>query len=309
MIVSCGEALIDFVPIVGADGAPGYRPCPGGSPFNVAIAVSRLGAPAGFLGRISTDFFGDLLVRTLHANHVDTGLVVRQDQPSTLGFVSLDQDEPHYAFFSNGAADRSLVAEDLPAALPDAVRCLQFGSISLMQEPAATTLEGLMRRERGRRLLALDPNVRPGLIPDRDAYRRRLEGWIAMADLVKVSRADLEWLYPGAGSEAVAARWRDSGPMLVVVTEGADGALAAGPAGLVRTRGRRIAVVDTVGAGDTFHGGLLSWLDRHRLLDRDALPGTTADQIAAALDFANRAAEITCGRQGNDPPTLGEMAA
>ncbi|HET8726931.1 MAG TPA: carbohydrate kinase [Alphaproteobacteria bacterium] len=308
MIVSCGEALIDFVPMAGADGAAGYRPCPGGSPFNVAIATSRLGAPAGFLGCISTDFFGDLLVDTLHGNRVDTRLVARHGQPTTLGFVSLDQTEPQYAFFSNGAADRSLLEDDVPDALPDEVACLQFGSISLMQEPAATTLEALMRRESGRRVLSLDPNVRASLIPDRDAYRRRLEGWIGLVDLVKVSQADLDWLHPGESVEEVAARWRELGPTVVVVTTGSDGAFALTPAGVMRAPGVHGPVVDTVGAGDTFHGGLLARLHAQGLLDRQALALATGQQVADALSFANMAAAITCARRGNDPPRIEEVA-
>ncbi|NNG04874.1 MAG: carbohydrate kinase, partial [Inquilinus sp.] len=119
MIVSCGEALIDFVPMMGPGREAGYRPLPGGSPFNVAIAVSRLGQPAGFLSRVSRDFFGDLLVATLAANEVETGLVVRGDEPSTLAFVSLAPgQEPRYAFFNEGAADRSLAPADLPDPLP-----------------------------------------------------------------------------------------------------------------------------------------------------------------------------------------------
>lgn len=308
MIVSCGEALIDFVPMAGADGTPGYRPCPGGSPCNVAVAVSRLGAPAGFLGRISTDFFGDLLMATLRENGVDCSLVRRADQPSTLGFVSLDEREPDYAFFSNGAADRSLEPADLPKPLPAGIACLQFGSISLMQEPAATTLETLMRRESGRRVLSLDPNVRPRLIPDRESYRRRLEDWIALVDIVKVSRADLEWLYPGIPAAEVATRWFRTGPALVVVTGGEEGAFAVSATGISPpVRGTAVQVVDTVGAGDTFHGALLAWLYHGGLLNRDDLRRLTPEQEVEALSFANKAAAITCSRRGNDPPRMDEL--
>ena len=125
MIVSCGEALIDFMPIA-VEGAPAYRPFPGGSPFNVAIGLGRLGAPAGFLSRISTDFFGDLLMQTLSENGVDARYVKRATDPTMLAFVSHPHEgEPQYAFFANGAADRSMTEHDLPASLDEIARLNQ----------------------------------------------------------------------------------------------------------------------------------------------------------------------------------------
>ncbi|PWG65738.1 carbohydrate kinase family protein [Spiribacter halobius] len=308
MIICCGEALIDFVPMTGADGARGYRPCIGGSPLNVAIAAARLGVPTGFLTRLSSDFFGDQLADGLAGNGVDLGYVTRAEQPSTLAFVSLAPgEEPQFAFYSENAADRSLAPEDLPRALPAAVECLQLGSISLMQEPSATTLEGLMRRESGRRVLSLDPNVRPGVIRDRRDWARRLEGWITLVDVVKVSRADLEWLYPEEAPEAVARRWQASGPALVVMTRGGDGAVAFTGHRRLAMPGRSVEVADTVGAGDAFHAGLLASLRAQGLLRREPLAAAGEAELAAALDFAGRVAAITCSRHGADPPRREEL--
>lgn len=309
MIVSCGESLIDCVPMSGRNGESGFRPCVGGSPYNVAIATARLGGPAGFLGRISTDFFGDMLMSALEANGVDRRFIVRRDQPSTLGFVSLEDEEPQYAFYSNGAADRMLETEDLPAAFPADVECLQFGSISLMQEPAATTLESLMRREHCRRTIALDPNIRPRLIADREGYVRRLESWVALTDLIKVSGADLDWLYPGEAVEGILERWLTAGPRLIVVTMGTDGALGATERLTATVSGASIQLVDTVGAGDTFHGALLARLHALGDLAADRLGAIGEGDLRDALSFANRAAAVTCSRQGNDPPRLQELAA
>lgn len=309
MIVCCGEALVDFVPMTGETGTAGYRPCIGGSPYNVAVASARLSVPTGFLAGISTDFFGDMLVEGLSANGVDTGYVRRLERPTTLAFVSLGGgDEPEFAFFAENAADRSLAIEDLPPHLPDEVACLQFGSISLMQEPVASTLESLMRREEGRRVLSLDPNVRPGMITDKRAWTRRLESWVALVDVVKVSAADLEWLFPREPAEAVARRWLAAGPALVAVTSGADGAFAITPDGQrVDCPGRRVAVADTVGAGDTFHAGLLASLHGAGLLQRDHLPAAAASDVTAALELGARAAAITCTRPGADPPRRDEL--
>jgi len=309
MIVSCGEALIDFLPMTSAEGGRSWRPFPGGSPFNIAVAVARLGVPAGFLSRLSRDLFGDQLMAAMQDNKVDTALVRRSDEPSTLTFVdAAPRQEPRYAFFAVGSADRSLAPADLPASLPDGVACLHFGSNSLAQEPSAGTLEGLMRRESGRRVLSLDPNIRPTLIADPTAYRRRFEGWIRHAGIVKLSRADLLWLYPGAQIDAVVDDWLQRGPALVVVTRGGDGALARTRNVRAEIPGIAITVVDTIGAGDTFHGALLARLYRHRQLSRQRLGQIDQASLVAALDYANRAAAINCARPGMDPPYASELA-
>jgi len=310
MIVSCGEALIDFVPMQGVDGQAGYRPCEGGSPLNIAVGLGRLGTPVGFLGKISTDFFGDMLVGHLDRNKVDTGLVVRGPENTTLGFVSLsDADsEPQYAFVATGAADRTITQADLPETLPDAVSALQFGSISLVQEPGAGAYEALMRRESGRRVMVLDPNIRPGLIADRDAYVARMEGWIAMMDLVRASVVDIEWLYPGESIDAVAARWRALGASVVIVTLGAEGARAWAQNGEALAVGPPVVVADTVGAGDSFFSGSLSWLHGNGHLSRDGLAAIEIGALETALGFGCRCATITCSRPGADPPWAEEVA-
>ena len=309
MIVSCGEALIDFVPVLIA-GGPAYRPLPGGSPFNVAIGLGRLGAPTGFFSRLSTDFFGDLLAETLARNGVDGRYLKRAADPSTLAFVSPPSDgEPQYAFYANGAADRSMTEHDLPAAFEEAVTCLHFsfGAITLLVEPAAGALEALMRREAKHRVLVLDPNIRPGLIPDRVAYGRRIESWVTAADLVKVSRADLDWLYPERNVEASAEAWRGLGPRMVVVTLGAEGAMALMDSARVKVPGRKVEVVDTVGAGDSFHAALLAGLDARGALTRDGFAKLPADALEPLLQRAVAAAAITCGRAGANPPTKTEL--
>jgi fructokinase len=309
MIICCGEALIDFVP-VSIGGAPAYRPLPGGSPFNVAIGLGRLGAPTGFLSRLSTDFFGDLLVDTLVRNGVDCRHVKRTTDPSTLAFVSQPGDgEPQYAFFSNGAADRCIAERDLPPAFDDAATAIHWslGAITLMTEPAADTYEALLRREAKRRVIVFDPNIRAGLISDRAAYCKRLERLIGICDLVKVSRADLEWLYPEREIEASAEAWRGLGPRLVVVTLGADGAMALMGGDKVAVPGRKVTVVDTVGAGDSFHAALVAGLHDRGALTLDALPKLDLEAVRGLLNRATAAAAITCNRAGANPPTKAEL--
>src|SRR3954447_1710030 len=197
MIVVCGEALIDLTPTV-HDGTEAFVPRLGGSPFNIAIGLARLGAPASFLGRFGDDFFGAQLRERLAAAGVDLTHAVTRPALTTLARVHLvDGGEPEFAFYAERSADRLLAPDDLPTAFGDDVDALHFGSISLVLEPGATTLEGLLRREHAKRVITLDPNVRPGLIADREAFRSRLEAQVALTDVVKVSRADLDWLYPG----------------------------------------------------------------------------------------------------------------
>lgn len=317
MILCCGESLIDFVPL---EGGQGYRPFPGGSIYNIAVALGRLQAPVGFLGRISTDFFGDLLADYLVKNGVKLDFTQRADGPTTLAFVSLpgQSEEPRYVFYAAEAVDRSLQVADLPAQLPADIQALHFGSISLVLEPGASTLETLMRRESRqtgvgeavrRPTLSLDPNVRPSLIADRDAFRGRFESWVRLVDIVRLSDADLEWLYPGADSDQMMRTWLGWGPVMCLLTRGARGASGYTAAGVTAWADAPVVdVADTVGAGDTFFAAALAWLHRQNLLgNRPALRDLSQAQLGACLAYAVRAAAINCSRPGANPPYLHEM--
>jgi fructokinase len=304
VILVAGEALVDMTPHRCGEGI-GYLPRPGGSPYNVAIGLGRLEVPVAFLGRLSTDAFGRLLRGHLEASRVSLAYVVDAAEATTLAFVHLEGAEPEYSFYTEGTADRMLLPAHLPA-IP-AGAALHFGSLSLLLEPGASTLEGLMRRESRRRLLSLDPNVRPSLIADREAYVRRLEGWVGLVDLVKVSRADLAWLYPGEPAEAVAARWLGLGPAAVLVTLGRDGSLAVATSGRASAVSPRVEVVDTVGAGDAFTAATLASLHELDALDRSGLEALGAAPLKDLLAQANGIAARTCTRPGADPPWKKEL--
>jgi fructokinase len=307
MILVCGEALVDLVPF-GQGDEPTYVARAGGSSFNVAIGLGRLGVSVGFVGRLSQDLFGRMLRRRLESTGVDCRFMLEGDEPSTVAIVHLEAGaEPVYAFHGDRTADRLLRVEDLPATLPAETDALHFGSISMVREPAASAFEALMRREKGRRVLSLDPNVRPSLVGERRAYVARLEGWVSLADVVKVSRADLAWLYPATAPDTVAAAWLRRGPGIVVVTRGRDGACALAASGRVDIAGVTVPVWDTVGAGDAFTSGLLAWLQEAGWLDRTRLRAIPADALRRGLAFANRAAAFTCTRAGAQPPTRAEM--
>ena len=303
MIGVCGEALIDFTPLqVGGELA--YTPRPGGSPCNVAIGLARLGKRAAFIGKLSNDPFGDILHAHLTRNGVDVRWLARGDEPTALAFVIPDNEGGHdFAFYGSDTAEQALTRADIPAKLPHDVTALHFGSYSLMLGESALTYETLMRRESPNRVISLDPNVRPALFPDRAAYRQRIESLLPLATLVKASAEDLAWLYLTEKPQDIATRWLNTGPSLIVITLGAEGAIGISGNALISIPALRVDIADTVGAGDAFTSALLARLDDGGLLNRDALTTLSADTLSDALTYANQAAAIACTRVGADPPT------
>lgn len=308
MILSCGEALIDFVP-QGTDNLQ-YAPCPGGSPYNLAIAAARLGAPAGFLGKISRDFFGDMLFQRLEKEGVDVSYTRRSERLSTLAFVKIEEgQEPRYAFYTENTADRNLVSVDVPEAFPDSVNCLECGSISLLLEPEASTIKDLIRRESGKRAISFDPNVRPMMVGNKESYTAQMEELAGLATIVKVSAADLEWLYPGRPASESASRWLSLGAGVVVVTRGKDGAVLISPRYRVEVPEYPVTVRDTIGAGDTFHAAFLTRLHQLGRLSARCVFELEKDEAEDAVRFAVKASSLNCAREGADPPTAAEMEA
>lgn len=302
-VVVCGEALIDLVPLPGGEG---YAARPGGSPANVAVGLGRLGVPVRLLSRLAADPFGRLLRDHVTASGVDTTGVLDAAEPTTLAVVTLDPDgKAEYAFYVDGAADGGWRAADLPAALPPGAALHVSGSLALAVPSMGDTVEALLQRERGSRLLALDPNVRPRLARDEADLRARLDRWLGLVDLVKVSEDDLAWVSPGVPVEEVARAWCRRGPSLVVVTRGEHGVHALGADGPVDLPGLPVEVADTVGAGDSFMSGLLAALADADLLGD--LAGLSSEALTDALRFAVRVAAVTCTRPGADPPRRDEL--
>ncbi len=307
MFVVCGEALMDVY--TGASTPTGLTLDAriGGSPLNVAQGLARLARPVAYLAGLSTDAFGERLLASLVAEGVDTSLILRSDAPSTLSVISLDASGvPRYAFHGNGAADRQLTPENLPA-LPAATRVLQFGSYALAVEPIGATLRALAARERSRLLVTYDPNVRLNVDPDIAHWQQVVEEMVSVAHLVKVSDEDLGLLYPGETPEQVAARWLARGAALVAVTRGSHGATAWTRNAQADVTTPKVQVIDTVGAGDTFQAALLTWLDEHDALTPEKLAALDSASIGALLGFAARAAAITCSRRGADMPRRSEL--
>ena len=307
MILCAGEALIDMLPRTSTEGERAFAPYAGGAVFNTAIALGRLGTPVGFFSGLSTDMLGEVLTETLAASHVDTTLAARSARPTTVAFVKLVNGQATYAFYDENTAGRLLSEADIPT-LPDAVTCVFVGGISLIHDPAASTYATLQSRASGAgRVTMIDPNIRPGSIPERGTYTRRIAAMMAVADIVKLSDEDLHWLAGAGDLTALARGLIAKGAKLVLITEGARGARA-----VTATQDRFVAatpvkVADTVGAGDTFNAGALAALHTAGALTRAAVASLPDATLDAALSLGTRAAAVTVSRPGANPPWSHEL--
>ena len=308
MILCCGEALIDMVAAPSLDGPDGFVPHSGGAVFNTAIALGRLGARAGMLTGLSRDMFGDQLADALKASDVDTTHIIRSDRPSTLAFVKLEDGQASYSFFDENSAGRMIRAEDMPA-LPSDITALFFGGISLASDPSASAYAALLDRQGGSRAVMIDPNIRPLFITDAEGYRRRMAAMISQADIVKVSDEDLNWLNPAPLTQAEKiSAMLDTGPSVVIVTQGAEGAIATLSDGTsIAVPAVKTNVVDTIGAGDTFNAGFLAKLSELDLLTPEALGTLDPDVLRDAMTYGARVAAITVSRAGANPPWANEL--
>ncbi len=308
MILCCGEALIDMIAEPTVSGASGFVPHSGGAVFNTAIGLGRLGAPAAMLTGLSTDMFGQQLMAALQISHVDTSHVIARDRPTTLAFVKLSDGQATYSFMDENSAGRMLSSEDMPDQLPG-VTALYLGGISLACEPCADAYAALLSRHGTDRAVMLDPNIRPDFIADQTRYRTRLNRMIAQADIVKVSDEDLNWIIPGPEDLAEKVPLLlQAGPSIVILTRGSDGATGYMANGTeVTVPVNKVAVVDTVGAGDTFNAGVLAALDASGYLNKSALPSLPAEALRSALAQGAQVAAITVSRAGANPPWAHEL--
>lgn len=295
-IVVAGEALVDVT--VGAGGElAGHL---GGGPYNAARTIGRLGQPVSYLGRLSSDRFGTRLRGALAADGVRLDAVVETGDPTTLAVAELDErGTATYRFYTQGTSAAGLTGPDALGALPDQVSAVCVGTLGLVLEPIATTLEGVVERISGSALIAVDPNCRPTIIDDPVSYRERLGRIVAFSDVVKVSDQDLEWLNPGVEATEAARLLLEQGAALVLLTRGGEGVTVLVEGAETHVPAPAVDVVDTIGAGDAFFGGFLAWWRREGLRADDL---GRSEAVLAATRFACLVAARTCERAGADPP-------
>jgi len=307
MIVCCGEALIDMLPRQIGDEGSGYLPVSGGAVFNTAITLGRLGEESGFFTGLSNDLFGQQIEESLIQSYVNSGFCVRSDQPTTLAFVKLTDGHAEYAFYDENSAGRMIEVSDLPT-FGSEVAALHFGAISLIPDPCGSTYEALMAREANSRVISFDPNIRSGFVQDEDAYRQRMNRMLKLADIIKVSDEDLEWLMPGISFEEASKQMIADGAAIVLMTKGSEGVDAVTRSGTVTVAAEKATVVDTVGAGDSFNGGFLAGLRQKNALEKSSLENIGAASLTFALELAVKVAAVTVSRAGANPPWAEEIA-
>jgi fructokinase len=309
MILSCGDALIDFLPSKTSDGREALTPVVGGSCLNIAIGIARLNVPAGFVGGISTDTFGKMIADHALNSAVDLRYATRSDHPETLAFARVAGTETQYAFYDADTASRNWTYQRHSIGL-DSVACVHVGSTTLVNDKGAAQALALIADAKQNATISFDPNCRPVLIDDKEAYCARMEAFFRQADIVKLSDVDFSYLF---GDEPYAARAElmlSEGASLVVVTRGHLGAYAWHcSAGMVQTVAPVVRLVDTIGAGDSFQAALLAALHRFGSSRRSRLRHISTAELEHVLSFACNCAAFTCTRAGADPPRTHELPA
>jgi len=309
MLLSCGDALVDFLPVKSIDGRDASVPVAGGSCLNIAVGMARLGAPAGFVGGISTDLFGRIIADHALGSEVNLRHATRSEHQTTLAFVRHAGGEPQYAFYDEATASRFWTYRR--GAIPfDEVEAIHVGSTTLTHEQGAAQALALIKDARGSTTVSFDPNCRPNLVRLKARYVEQMDAFAAAADIVRMSDVDFEFLYGRSDHAEKAKTLIADGASLVVITHGGKGARAwHRAAGLVEVAAPVTEVVDTIGAGDSFQAALLFALRALGRIEREALAQMSSSELGRALRFAAACAAFTCGRAGADPPRQSDVGS
>lgn len=307
MLLACGDALIDFLPVKSVDGRDAAVPVVGGSCLNIAVGMARLGAPAGFVGGISSDLFGRMIADHALASKVDLRYAIRSDHETTLAFIRTVAGEPQYAFYDETTASRSWMYRRGSIAF-DAIEAIHVGSTTLTHDSGAAEALAMVEDARGSVTISFDPNCRPNLVSDKRRYVDQMNAFAAIASIVRMSDVDFEYLYGGSEYAGRAQSLVDAGASLVVITRGIKGAQAwHKQAGAVEVEAPTVDMVDTIGAGDSFQAALLFALRAIGRIGPASLAQTNSEELGRVLSFAAHCAAFTCSRAGADPPRASEV--
>ena len=292
-----GEALIDLIP-EGAD----RKPIVGGGPANTAKVLSKIGVDTQFIDGISSDEYGQMVKSELATSGVKLDYIKYSDKPTCLAIISLsDLGSATYEFLIKNTATFDFTLDWLPNPETSQPSLLHVGTLATAIEPGASALFEWAQYVAKVAPIVFDPNVRPAVISDRRQYVRQVERWVSISSAVKVSDEDLNWLYPSFEIEQVVNSWLTKGPSLIVVTYGDQGLAGYREGEKVNVDAVKVAVADTVGAGDTVGAILVE------AIVQDGLSGLSGVRLEMMLKRAAKAAAITVSRTGANPPTLKEI--
>ncbi|MDA8047147.1 MAG: PfkB family carbohydrate kinase [Actinomycetota bacterium] len=308
LVTVIGEALIDLVP-AGSDRT--FVAHPGGSPFNVAVGLARLGTRTALMARLGDCAFGAILRRQARDEGIDLSAAPLAREATSLAVVSFDAEaRASYDFYFDGTADWNWSAPEVDR-VPAGTTVLHFGSVASWRAPGDVQITRMVEavRQGGEALVSYDPNIRPLLLRDPAHGRAMVERSVGLAHVVKASSEDVGWLYPGHTLDTVGRRWLNLGVRLVVFTDGASGAVAVAASGATAVRpGLAVDLSDTVGAGDSFTSALIDSLVRLGVASPTSLDTIAESDLAAVVEDAVVASALTCERPGADPPTAVEVA-
>ncbi len=309
MLLSCGDALIDFLPVKSVDGRDAAVPVAGGSCLNIAVGMARLGAPAGFVGGISTDLFGRIIADHALTSQVDLRYATRSENQTTLAFVRHVGREPQYAFYDEATASRNWTYRR--GSIPfEEIDAIHVGSTTLANDKGAAQTLAMIEDADGSTTISFDPNCRPNLVRHKARYVDQINAFAATANIVRMSDVDFEFLYGGSDHRGKAKSLIKAGASLVVITRGIKGAQAwHGEAGAIDVQAPTMDVVDTIGAGDSFQAALLFALRAIGRIKTGPLAQIGLDELSRVLSFATTCAAFTCGRAGADPPRQSDVGA
>ena len=311
-VAALGELLIDFTCLsTDTDGYPTMAAHPGGAPANYLAALTKFGAKTAMIGKVGSDAFGRLLIKTLKGAGIDTrGMLVSDDVFTTLAFVTLDDSgDREFSFARKPGADTQLRFDEIDLSVIDASKVLHFGTLSMTNEPARDATYKAVEYAAGHgKLISFDPNLRKPLWDDLDEAKRQMLWGLRHADIVKISDEETEFLFGIAPEEAAKHIIDSFGVRLVYVTCGAEGCFyrTKTASGFVKALSG-IAVKDTTGAGDIFGGSAM-----YGLLRAGGVPEKlTAEELENIVSFACASAGLSTTKAGgiSSVPELGEVEA
>jgi len=308
-VLVIGEALVDVVHGINGE----IKNIPGGSPANTAVALARLGTKTYMKARTSTDQFGTEIRNYLTSQNIylDYSLVVKN--PSSVVNALIQKDgSAKYEANLRGAADYGWTYEELDQVIDPDIQIVQLGSLTSYIEPGATNVEKWFSklRQSNKYLLTFDPNIRHPLDGENEVdVRSRAKKLASLSHVVKASDEDLNWIFSNNNPQDSAINIIESGASLVVVTLGKKGAFAVNKKlEIVEVEANEIAVIDTIGAGDTFAAALITQLLENSLINKNALDNLSSDDLTEILTNCSAVSAITCSRQGANPPHRHEVS-